>query len=159
MNYKIQTLLSGIAKGVGLNLEFSDGASVRISGFQDDETPFILISADQPDSELIFAILQKIGLVPARGQVGYVPWFANLPYENEVVGEIAYKTRRTARQKFNSKWHADLWALCAYPLIGCPKEFFEFLKRHPEKIKWMLLVMPFALFGVLKTRWVRLFSH
>ncbi len=57
MNASIQTILSGLAKCAKLTIEFPDGAPVRISGFQSGDSPFILISADQPDSELIFAIL------------------------------------------------------------------------------------------------------
>jgi hypothetical protein len=159
MTAKIQNLLSDIAKCVRLSLEFPDGAPIRISGYQDADAPFFLISVDQPDSELIFAILQTIGLAPAQSRSPRFPWFLNRPYENEVAGEIAYKTRRTVRQKFNRKWHADLWALCVYPLMGCPNEYRDFVERHPEKIKWMLLAMPFVLFGVLKTRLTRLFSH
>src|SRR5208283_2874212 len=97
MNAELQTFLSGMAKCAGLTIEFPDGAPVRISGFQDGDPPFILIPADQPDSELIFAILQKIGRVPVQSVPLHFPWFINRPYENEFAGEVAYRTRRTVR--------------------------------------------------------------
>ena len=59
MNAKTQQLLSGIAQCAGLTLEFPNDAPVRISGFQHDDSPFVLISTEQPDSELIFALLQE----------------------------------------------------------------------------------------------------
>jgi hypothetical protein len=152
---KIQELLTGIAKHVGLTLEFPNDEPVRISGFQGGGSPFYLIKADQPDSELIYAILLKIGLVPVQNKPLQFPWYVNRPYENEQAGEIAYKSRRTLRQKLNPEWRAGLWALCAYQMIGCPREFRDFLERHPEKWKLMLLVF----FGVLKTRIVRIFCN
>jgi hypothetical protein len=157
MNAKIQTFLSGLAKCAGLTIEFPDGAPVRISGFQDGDSPFTLISADQPDSELIFAILQKIGLIPIQSDnfwPRHFPWFLNRPYENESVGTGAYKIRRTMRQKLNSEWRAGLWALCAYPQIGCPNEFRDYLKRHPEK----MILMPLVWLGTLKARLTGVFS-
>jgi hypothetical protein len=147
MNANIQKLLLGIAKCAGLTLVFPDGAPIRISGYQDAAAPFFLISADQPDSELIFAILQKIGLVPAQANgfwAGKFAWYINRPYENETAGEVAYKTRRTLKQKLNREWRAGLWALCAYVQLGCPNEFQDFLKRHPEKLKLMPLVFIFT---------------
>lgn len=153
MNANVQKLLSGLAKQVGLTLEFPTGEPVRISGFQEGDPPFFLISPDQPDSELIFAILQKIGLVPVRSTPLRFPSFVNRPYENERAGEIAYRTRRTVRQQFNTEQRANLWALCAYFQIGCPNELLEFLERHPEKF----ILMPLVLLGVIKTRMVRIF--
>jgi hypothetical protein len=145
MNAKIQNLLSDIAKCVRLSLEFPDGAPIRISGYQDADAPFFLISVDQPDSELIFAILQKIGRVPVQVQIENfwsrnLPWFINRPYENEAAGEVAFKARRLLRQQLNREWRAGLWALCAYVQLGCPNEFRDFLQRHPEKLKYIPLV-------------------
>jgi len=151
MNANLRKLLSDLAKKAGLTLEFPDGAPIRISGFQDADSPFFLISTEQPDSELIFAILQKIGLVPAQGAsfwTGKYPWYINRAYENETAGQTAYITRRILRQKLNSEWRASLWALCAYVQIGCPKEFRDFLECHPEKLKFIPLIS----FVTLKAR-------
>jgi hypothetical protein len=151
MNPATQKLLSGIAQCAGLTLEFPDGAPVRISGFQDGDTPFFLISADQPDSELIFAILQKIALVPVQSKPLPFPWLFNRPYANEFAGEVVYRTRRTVRHSLNLEWRTGLWALCAYTQMGCTNELRDFLQRHPEKTKLMLLVW----FVILKARLVR----
>jgi hypothetical protein len=56
---------------------------------------------------------------------------------------------------FRQEWRASLWALFAYVEIGCPNEFQDFLKRHPEKSKFMLLVIPV----VLKNRLIRRFKN
>ena len=151
MNANVQKLLSGIARSIGLTLEFPDGQPVRIFGFQDAATPFFLISTDQPDSELIFAMLQKIGLVPAQGAsfwTGRYPWYIYRSYENETAGEIVYKSRRSLKQLLNREWRAGLWALFAYVQLGCPNEFRDFLQRHPEKLK----LMPVVFFATLKAR-------
>jgi hypothetical protein len=153
MNTDTQKLLSGIAKCAGLTIEFPDGAPVRISGFQDDYSPSVLITIDQPDSELIFAILQKIGLVPVQSKPLHFPWLFNRPYKSEFAGEVAYRTRRTVRHNLNLEWRTGLWALCAYTQIGCPNELRDFLKRHPEKMKLMVLVW----FVILRVRLVRFF--
>lgn len=149
MNAELQTFLSGMAKCAGLTIEFPDGAPIRISGYQDGDSPFFLISADQPDSELFFTILQKIGLVPVQSDnfwPDHFPWFLNRAYENEFAGEITYKTRRTVRIKLNREQRADLWALCVYAQIPRAAQFVQFLKRHPEKRK----LMPFAWYVSLK---------
>jgi hypothetical protein len=148
MDAKLQKLLSDLGKCVGLTLDFPDGAPIRISGYQNADEPFFLISVDRPDSELIFAILQKIGLVPVQGEsfwAGKFPWYINRSYENETVGDIAYKTRRALKQNLNREWRAGLWAMCVYTQVGCPNEFLDFLQRHPEKLKLMPLVFIFTL--------------
>jgi hypothetical protein len=144
MNAQIQKVLSGLAQCAGLTIEFPDGAHIRISGFQDEPT-FVLISSDQSDSELIFAILQKIGTVAAGSRDFPLPWFLNRPYEIEFAGEVTYKTRRKIRQKFNPEKRADLWALCAYSECGWLSELRDYLKQHPEKIK----MTPFILCALI----------
>jgi len=138
-----------MARCAKLTLEFPDGAPVRISGYRDDDSPFVLISADQPDSELIFAILQKIGLVVAdekKSEMFRYTWFVNRPYENKFVGEAAYKIRRTIRQTFTREHRADLWALCIYVQMPCSAQLVQFLRRHPEEMK----LMPFIWYVTLK---------
>jgi hypothetical protein len=144
-----------MAKCAGLTIEFPDAAPIRISGYPDDDPPFVLIAADQPDSELIFAILQKIGLVPVQNAPFHFPWFLNRPYENERVGETAYKTRRTVRQKFKRGWRAGLWTMFVYSQLPCQNEFRDFLKRHPEK----MILMPVVWFCILKIRLAKSFLH
>ncbi len=157
MNPNTRKCFSDLAQFGGLTIEFPDGAPVRISGFRDGDSPVVLIRTDQPDSELIFAILQNIGFAFVPSETfwpRYFPWYVNRPYQYEFAGEIAYRTRRALRRKCNREWRAGLWALCAYALIGCPSEFRDYLKRHPEKLK----LMPLVLYGTLKTRFVR-FIH
>jgi hypothetical protein len=111
--------------------------------YQDGAPPFLLINSDQPDSELIFAILQKILLVQVQNDdfwPQHFPWFINRPYENKFAGEVAYQTRRTMRMMFNREQKAELRALWVYARIPCIAQFVQFLKRHPEKRKMMSLV-------------------
>jgi hypothetical protein len=147
LNDQTKKLLSDLAKSAGLEINFADGAFICISGFRYGESPFVLINLDQPDCDLIFAILQKIGLVASKDKFFSLPWFLNRPYENEFAGEIAYKSRRVMRQQYNLEWRASLWALTAYPHIPCNNDFSKFLRRHPEK--WRL--MPLVWYGYQKS--------
>ena len=130
MNLKTQEILSAIAKKFGLTITFSDGAPIRILGFSDGQPR--LINSDQPESELVFAVLHTIALevrLPLP-----LPWFLNRPYENDRIGETAYITRRIVRQKLNDEWRADLWALRAYALLGRYDLLSDFLTHHPDKL-------------------------
>jgi len=143
MNANTQKLLSGMAKSARLTVEFPDNAPIRISGFPDGDCPFVLISTDQPDSELIFAILRNIGFALVPNDTfwpRHVPWYLNRPYEYEPAGEIAYRALRALQRKCNREWRARLWALCTYGWMNCPVEFQDFMKRHPEKWKLIPLV-------------------
>ncbi|MCX6896219.1 MAG: hypothetical protein NTZ16_12120 [Verrucomicrobia bacterium] len=145
MNIRTQTVLSGIAGKSGLAIHYSD--VVRISGFQ-DAPDSIEIGMEQPDSEIIHAILQAIGRAQVTGMPFKYPWYVNRPYENQTAGDIVYKTRRMLRIKCDRKWRADLWALCAFPMLGCRNEFKDFLERHPKK----LILMPLVILAFLKQR-------
>jgi hypothetical protein len=150
MNANTQKLLSGMAKSAGLTVEFPDNAPIRISGFQDGDCPLVLISTDQPDSELIFAILQNIGfaLVPDHTfWPRHFPWYLNRIYEYEFAGDVVYKARRAMRRICNREWRARLWALCTYGWMNRPAEFQDFMKRHPEK--WNLI--PLVAIGMLSS--------
>ena len=158
MTAKLRKLLSDIAKCAGLTVDFPDGEPIRISGYPDDDAPFVLISVDQPDSELIYDILKNIGLVLVQGPEFWnknFPRYLNRPYESEFAGDVAYRTRRVLRRKLNSKWRAELWALAAYGQLGCPNEFSDFFQRHPKKMLWM----PLILYGSLKARLVKALSQ
>lgn len=144
MNTQIQKVLCGLAQCAGLTIEFSEGAHIRIYGFK-NEPPFILISPDQSDSDLIFAILQKIGTIAAGSRDFPLPGFLNRPYEIEFAGEVAYKTRRSIRQRFSPEKRADLWALCTFSECGWLSELRDYLKQHPEKLK----MMPFILYSLM----------
>jgi hypothetical protein len=151
MDDELKNFLSGLAKHTGLTIEFPDGEPIRISGYQDDDPPFVLISVDQPEYELIFAILQKIGLASVNENnfwAKHLPWFLNRSYENVAVGDVAYKMARTIKQKFNKENRADRWALLIYAQIPRAAEFAQFLKRHPEKMK----LMPFVWFACVKSQ-------
>ena len=129
MNPRTQELLTGIAKGGGFTIEFPDGAPIRISGFQDEQPRDV--KPDQPDSDLVFAVLHTIALevrLPLP-----MPLFLNRPYENERVGEIAYVSRRIMRQKLNDQWRADIWTMSAYINTGRLDLLSDFLRRHPER--------------------------
>lgn len=149
MNIRTQTVLSGIAGKSGVVVHYSD--VVRMSGFQDAPNS-VEIKLEQPDSEIIYAILQGIGRAQVTGMSIKYPWYINRPYENKTAGEIVYRTRRAMRIKLGGKWRADLWALCAFPTIGCPNEFQDFLQRHPEKF----ILMPLIILFFLRQRLVRL---
>jgi hypothetical protein len=152
MNAETQKLLSDIAKCVGCKIEFKDGKPTRV--FSDEFKSFHFLNFNQPDSELIFDALQKIGLVALkrRGRQPFdFPWYLNRPYEWEFAGETAYKSRRIMKQKLNLEWCSNLWALCAYALLPCRATFVNFLSRHPEKIK----LMPLVIYGNWKTRFVK----
>ena len=154
MNAKTKTILTDLAKKAGLSLEITDGEPIRLSGFEHGDATFFLFDLKEPDSELIFNILQKIGMVPVREKELKMPWIINRPYENERLGEAAYKTRRTIRHSLNSEWRSGLWAMCVYIQLGCPNEFKEFLNRHPEKMK----LMPLIALAILKARFIRIIS-
>jgi len=154
MNANIKKLLTDLAEQAGLTLEFPNGEPVRISGFQDGDSPCFLINTDQPDSELIFNILEKIGLVPVQKTPITPPWFVNRPYENERIGEVAYKSRRAIRQKLNTEWRAGLWAMCAFVNLGCLVELDDYLDRHPKK--WLLISL--IMLAMLKTLVVKFIS-
>jgi hypothetical protein len=153
MNSDIQQFLSNLAGCGGLTITSPEGSPISISGYPDGEPRFVI--ADQPDSELIFAILKNIGLVAPVTQEPRIPWYLNRPYEIEPVGEFAYKTRRALRQKFNSQWQAGFWALYVYSLLPCQNEFLHFLKQHPRK----LILMPVVLLTTLKFRLSRTFQR
>jgi len=150
MNADLQNFLSGMAKCAGLTIEYPEGSPISLCGYPDDETRFV--NAGQPDSELIFAILQNIGLAASVTQEFRFPRYLNRLFENERIGQLAYKVRRTLRQKFNLRWRADLWALYVYSLLPCQNEFQDFLGRHPEK----KILMPIVYLTNLKSRLLRM---
>jgi hypothetical protein len=156
MEPKIEKLLCDLARVHGGELKFATGLPVRFYGCQDTESPIAVINSDQPQSELIFTILHEIAHKALHCQRQYrlpIPWFLNRPYENEVVGENVYKLRRALRLHCGQEWQADIWALCAYSLIGCPDDLKNFLQRHPEKMHLLLFVLP----GIWKTRLISAF--
>jgi hypothetical protein len=156
MNPKLEKLLCDLAGENGGELKFATGLPVRFCGCQDTESPIALINSDQPQSELIFTILHEIGHNYLHCKRQYrlpIPWFLNRPYENDFLGESAYKLRRALRRFCGQEWQADIWALFAYSLIGCPDDLKDFLNRHPKKITLMFFVIP----ALWKTRLIRRF--
>jgi hypothetical protein len=151
MNLRTQKLLSDLAIRYNTRLPFSPGQPIYLYKSQAPESEIAVFDPDQPQSELIFAILYAIGHEYLHRDKKYklpIPSFVNRPYENEFAGEVAYKTRRAIRRFCGEQWQANLWALCEYYQIGCPEEFKEFLKRHPEKAYLMWFLRP----AVWKTR-------
>lgn len=145
MKTQNQTVLVGLAKCAGLTIEFPENAPIRVSGFPNEDS-CTLIDAGQAESELLFAVLQKIGIVAAGNREIPLPWFINRPYENQFAGEVTYVTRRTLRRILSPEKRADLWALCTYCECGWLCEFHDFLKRHPERLK----MMPYVWCGLVK---------
>jgi hypothetical protein len=154
MNARTENLLTDLAKQAGLTLEFPTGEPIRLSGFGDAESPFFEFDRNQPNSDLIFNILEKIGLVPTRITPIRMPWFINRPYQNEQIGEIAYRSRRTIRQMCNQEWRARLWAMCAFVQVAPFTEQNDFLNRHPKY--W--LCIPLIMCGMLKALVVKIIS-
>jgi hypothetical protein len=146
--------LTGLAEQAGLTLEFPTGEPIRLSGFRDGDSPFFEFDPNQPDSNLILNILQKVGLVPMRETPVHLPWFIDRPYENERVGEIAHKSRRAIRQKYNLEMRARLWAMCAFFQIASYPEMNDFLERNPKY--WLLI--PIIVYAMLKTLFVKILS-
>jgi len=158
---EIQDKLTGIAKSVGLELEFVEGLPVRFYGCQHVEVPLAVINSDQPQCEQIFTILHEIAhyeLHCKRAFTIKTPFFLNVAYENQKAAEIAYTTKRMLRQKFGREWQADGWALTAYSLLGFPKDLADFLERHPRKILFMPLVLPILLRLIIVSRFKQVVS-
>jgi len=151
MNAEILKKMVALAAEVGVTIATPKDTLLLFCGCQHSELPVAIIDLNQPQHEVIFTFLREISHFtpqfknprPLR-----MPWFINRPFENEILGEAAYKTRRALRQKLGKEWQADLWALCAYCQIGCPDDLKLFLKQHPEKRPIYLL----ALAGHAKTR-------
>jgi hypothetical protein len=144
MNAEIQKKLVALAAEDGLETETAKDTLLLSRASQHSEAPLAVIHLDQPQHEVIFAFLHALGHFVLRYKNPRpisMPWFVNRPYENETVGEIAYKTRRTLRLKLGKEWQADFWALCAYRLIGCPDDLKAFLKQHPEKRPLFLMAV------------------
>lgn len=157
MNAEIQRRLCDLARAAGTELKFIEGLPIHIYGCQHTEAPIAVINSDLPQCEQIFTILHEIGHFVLHCKTSRslpMPLFVNRPYKNEIMAEIAYKTRRTIRRKFDKEWQADLWAFCAFFEIGCRNDFQEFLRRHPDKTKFLLLVFPV----ILKIRLTKLFK-
>ena len=136
MTTGVQIKLVALAKEVGLKTESTKEMLVLFREGQPSEAPVAEIHLDHPQHEVIFTVLHEIGHFYIRSRNPRplpIPRFANRPYENEILGEAAYKVRRGIRQKCNENWQTDLWAMCAYCQIGCPDDLNAFLKQHPEK--------------------------
>lgn len=144
MNLKIQKKLCAIARYAGTELNFTEGMPIRFYGCQHTNAPIAVINSDRPQCEQIFTALHEIGHFIHHYQKDHklpIPSLINRPYENEFLSAVTYRAKRIMWQKFNSEWQADLWALCAFCALGCPQDLQEFLRRHPEKLKLMLLMI------------------
>lgn len=154
MKPEIQKKLCEVARIAGTELHFAEGMPVRFYGCQHTDSPIAVINSELPDSEQIFTILHEIGHCVLHYKKDHklpIPSFINRPYENELLSDAAYKTKRMLRQKLNSEWQADCWALCAFLQLGAREEFQDFLRRHPEKVKLVLVAIP----GIWKARLVK----
>jgi len=135
-----------LAAEVGVTIETPKDTLLLFCGCQHSEPPVAVIPLDQPQHDVIFTFLREISHFtpqfknprPLR-----MPWFINRPYENEILGEATYKTRRVLRRKCGEAWHADLWAMTAFPLVGTKDDLKAFLEHHPEK----RILYSFALVG------------
>jgi len=144
MNAELLKKMAAWAGQLGLKLEITTDHLVLSPDGQDSPSPVALISLDQPQHEVIFSFLFEIGHFELHVRHPYqlrMPWFINRPFENEILGDATYKTRRLLRLKFGHKWQADFWALCAYRKIGCPDDLKAFLMQHPEKLPLFVLAI------------------
>jgi len=144
MNAELLKKMVAWAGQFGLKLEITNDHLVLSPDGQDSQPPAAVISLDQPQHEVIFRFLFEIGYFELHVRHPYqlrMPWFINRPFENETLGDATYKTRRLLRLKFGHKWQAALWALFAYPKIGCPHDLKDFIQQHPEKFPLWLLVI------------------
>ena len=158
MNPEIQKNLCNRARHAGLELNFVEGMPIRFYGCQHTEAPIAVINSDQPQCEQIFTILHEIGHFELHYKKNFkihIPAVLNRPYENELLSEVTHKTKRVIQQKLYQEWLVDLWAICAFFEIGCPDDFKEFFRRHPEKFKLFPLIIPF----ILKARLARKFKR
>src|ERR1700722_19494650 len=154
MNPEIEKLLCDRATAAGAELRFAPGQPIRVYDSQDDASPIALIDADQPRSELIYVILHAIGHNYLHFRKHYklpIPWFLNRPYENEMLGDAVYKSRRALKLFCGKEWQTDLWALTAYYEIGCLHDLEDFLTRHPKMAGFMWFIKP----AVWKTRLIQ----
>jgi hypothetical protein len=141
---EIQKTLVALAEEIGLKTQITGETWVLRRGGQPSEPPVAVVHLDHPQPEVIFAILLEIGRFYIRFRNPRplpMPSFVNRPYENEILGDAAYKIRRAIRLKCGEVWQANLWALCAYGAIGCPDDLKAFLEQHPEKLPFVLLAM------------------
>jgi len=133
-----------LAAEIGLKTEANKDMLVLLRDGQPSEPPVATVHLDHPQHEVIFGILYEIGYFNLRFRNPRplrLPWFIDRPYENEILGEATYKTRRALRRICGEAWRADLWALCAYCAIGCPDDFKAFLNQHPEKLPFAFLAV------------------
>lgn len=144
MNPEILKRLMALSEHLGMKVEMAKDMPKLFCGCQHPDAPVAVINLDQPQPEVIFTFLHELGhfvLHYKNPRPQNTHWLVNRPYENELMADIAYKTRRTLRQKFTKEWMADLWALSAFAVIGLPDDLKTFLKAHPEKCGLFCLVM------------------
>ncbi len=115
---EIQDKLTGIAKSVGLELEFVEGLPVRFYGCQHVEVPLAVINSDQPQCEQIFTILHEIAHYELHCKRTFTikTRFSQCCIPSQLLAEIAYRAKRVCGQ-FGREWQADGWALTAYFLL------------------------------------------
>jgi hypothetical protein len=136
INAEILKKLAALAEEVGATVETPNDKLLLYSDHQHSEPPVASIPLDQPQRDVIFAFLREISRFTPQIKNTHLlrmPWFINRPFENETVGEIAYKTRRAVRQKCGKAWQADFWAMTVFPFVGTKDDMKAFLEQHPEK--------------------------
>jgi hypothetical protein len=152
VNQRVATTLRGLAEHHRVKLEYVGGLPGSVFGFADPQSRTIVISLNQPDCDVVFTTLHELAHFvlhidqPYRLSIPrWLSWSFYRPHKSEYLGEIACKTKRLLRRKCGRELQADLWALIAYPQVATPDDVKAFLRQHPEKLKWVLLVTPFLL--------------
>ena len=142
MNPQFKNWLSEFAECTGATVEFPDAMPVLVTGREDGQPCSLTVTLDQPESDLIFNILCAIGhfaFLNGNPRPWPLPWWLNRPYENETLGDLAYKAKRALRWNLNPKWQTELWAMGVYCQLPLPQQLASFFKRHPEKKKLLWL--------------------
>lgn len=150
MKHRIKNTLRGMAQHLGIKIKFVDYLSDDVHGKLLPREKRILINAHKPRVEHMFTVLHEIGhfLVQFKNPLKHCrPWFLNIEWKQNRLARLQSQIRRSYRFWLNSnagtEWQADLWAMCAFVylsrVIGCRRELFAFLNRHPEKTGVFLL--------------------
>jgi hypothetical protein len=150
MKHRIKNTLREMSQNLGIKVKFVDYLGDDVHGKLFPREKRILINAHKPRCEHIFTLLHEIGHYLVHFQSSprkHHPRFFDIHWKTEWLANLCSKVRRYFRFIFNKEsgkeWEADIWAMCAFiyfaKLIGCRRDLWMFLKRHPEKTSTFLL--------------------
>jgi hypothetical protein len=147
MNKRYKLSLFALARHKGINLRFITGLPAKAPwlAFKKGNVRYIAVDANLKQPEQIHTALHEI----AHHALSHFepqhrrrpPWYLERHYKSKFMAEVVYRTKRWLRLKFGMEWEADLWALLVFPKVGTRKDLETFLDKHPEKVKWFLIVV------------------